>query len=119
MSQPYVFVLVLLAVAVLAVFLAIYTGRRRAQRGAWPLAVLSLAVAVWSAAYGVELASGDLASKLFWAKVQYFGIVTIAPAWFVFAILYTARRSWFTHSSRNLIALARLGAWRRPRRRRC
>ena len=106
MNQPVLFVLALLAVAALAVLLAVYIGRRRTAPGAWPLVFLCLAVAVWSGAYAVEIASQDLTSKLFWAKVQYIGIVTIAPAWFVFAIQYTARRSWFTRSLRNLSTLA-------------
>ena len=54
----------------------------------------------------MELASEDLATKRFWAKVQYIHIVTIAPAWFVFALQYTARRNWFTRSQRNLSLLA-------------
>jgi PAS domain S-box-containing protein len=106
MNQPYSYVLALLMVAVVAVIVATYVGRRHAAPGVWPLVALLLAAAVWSAAYALELVSEDLAAKLFWAKVQYLGIVTIAPAWYLFAIQYTARPSWFTRSLRNLSTLA-------------
>jgi PAS domain S-box-containing protein len=105
MNQPY-YVLTLLIGAVLAVFLSIYIGRRRTAPGAWPLVVLLLAAAVWSAAYALELASEDLTAKLLWAKVEYIGIVAIAPAWFLFSMQYTSRRNWFTRSPRNLALLA-------------
>ncbi|HSR28937.1 MAG TPA: histidine kinase N-terminal 7TM domain-containing protein [Anaerolineae bacterium] len=105
MNQLY-YVLALLVAAVVTVFLAAYTWRRRPAPGAWPLVVLLLAAGLWSAAYAAELTSEDLAANLFWAKVQYIGIVTIAPAWFIFAVRYTARRTWFTRSPRNLALLA-------------
>ena len=100
------YILPLLLSVPLAIYLASYIGRRRTTPGAWPLVVLLLAAAVWSAAYALELASEDLATKLFWAKVQYIGIVTIAPAWFLFVNQYTARQSWLTRSPRNLSLLA-------------
>lgn len=90
----------------LAIYLASYIGRRRTVPGAWPLVVLVLTAAIWTTAYAMELVSEDLATKLFWAKVQYIGIVTVAPAWFLFVIQYTARQSWLTRSPRNRILLA-------------
>ncbi len=96
----------LLLSILMALYLAIYIGSRRATPGAWPLVVILLSAAVWSATYALELASDDLATKMFWAKASYFGIVAIAPAWFLFVTQYTDRQSWFTRSPRNLSLLA-------------
>jgi len=66
-------------------------GWRRRGPGATAFTALLLAVALWAATYGLELLSEPLAQKVFWAKVQYFGIVLIPVAWFVFALQYADR----------------------------
>ena len=63
-----------------------------------------LAVTIWSAAYAFELAGADLATKVFWAKVKYIGIVGVPVAWLAFALQFTHRAAWLTR--RNLILLA-------------
>jgi len=55
-------------------------GWRRRGPGATAFTALLLAVALWAATYGLELLSEPLAQKVFWAKVQYFGIVLIPVA---------------------------------------
>jgi PAS domain S-box-containing protein len=99
-------VLLLLFTATLAGYLARHVTRFHTSPGAWPLVALLLAASVWSIGYAFELASADLTIKLFWAKVQYLGIVTVAPSWFVFAIQYAAQQSRFTHIRRDLSLLA-------------
>jgi PAS domain S-box-containing protein len=63
-----------------------------------------LAAAGWSLAYALELGSTDLATKIFWAKVQYFGIVTVAPTMLIAVLEYTGRDRLITR--RNLALLA-------------
>ena len=55
-----------------------------------------LALFVWSTGYCLEFMGADLPTKLFWAKIQYFGIVTIPAALLLFALVFSGRRSWVT-----------------------
>jgi len=96
----------LIAIVIVALYLASSLWGRRDASGARYLLILILAAAVWSTAYAAELVADDLETKLLWAKVEYIGIVVIAPAWFLFAVLYTARSTWFIGSSRKIALLA-------------
>jgi PAS domain S-box-containing protein len=81
---PYMLPLFVSAAITLAV--TIYAWQRRNQTpSASALALIALALTIWSTAYGLELSGLDLATKMFWGKVQYFGIVVVPYAWFVFA----------------------------------
>ncbi len=66
-------------------------GWRRRGPGATAFAVLLFSVAIWAASYGLELLSEPLSQKVFWSKVEYFGIVLVPVAWFVFALQYADR----------------------------
>ena len=101
-ETPYT--LPLLGAAAVSAALAFYAWRRRSAAGVIPFVGLMLAVAVWSLGYALELASADLSAKLFWAKGQYLGIVTIPVAWLAFVLQYTGRARWLTR--RNLFLLA-------------
>lgn len=103
--QPTLYTLALVAVAVLAAALALYTGRRDAP-GARNVALMMAAVFAWSLGYAFELGQSGLGTKLFWAKVQYFGICAVPAAWLAFALRYTGRERWLTR--RNLALLAAL-----------
>ncbi len=76
---------------VLVVVAGIAWQRRRAPGGMALMAILAGA-GLWTFAYGMELASTDLAMKIFWVKVEYIGIVIIPTAWMVFAWQYAGRR---------------------------
>jgi PAS domain S-box-containing protein len=104
--QPSTYIALMLLTAALALALALYIVRRRSAPGAMALVVLTLAAAVWSAAYAFELAGPDLETKLSWTKIEYLGIVAVAPAWFVFASQYADRARWLTDRRRNLALLA-------------
>ncbi len=84
--------------------IAVFAWRRR-HMGNWamPFTILALAVVIWSTAYATEVASATQAAKVFWAKVEYLGIVTVPVAWFVFALQYTGHTDWLTR--RRLLAL--------------
>jgi len=97
------YTLLLLAVAAVCAGLAGYTGRREAP-GARTVALMMLAVFSWSLGYAFELAAEGLAGKVFWAKVEYLGIVTVPAAWLAFALRYTGRERWVTRGSLGLLA---------------
>lgn len=84
--SPYM--LPLLGAAIASGWVAIYAWRHRATRSAPALAVLAAAIAFWAAGYALEIGGADLATKLFWGKVQYFGIVSVPVLWYIFAYNY-------------------------------
>ncbi len=57
-------------------------------------AVTILASTEWIMMSTLKMAGGDLATKIFWRKMQYPGIVVLPVAWFAFAVLYTGREHW-------------------------
>ncbi len=104
--NPYV-LLLLIAAAVSAAF-ALFAWRRRSVPGATALALLMLAVAEWSLGYALELGSADLPSQVFWAKVEYLGIVSVSVMWLAFVLQYTGREKWLTRRNGALLAIVPL-----------
>jgi PAS domain S-box-containing protein len=102
--QSALYVLLLIIAAAVSVALVFYVWRRRPAPGATPLALLMLAVAIWSLGYALEVGSTNLSAGIFWAKVEYFGIVPLSVTWLAFALQYTKREKWLTR--RNVILLA-------------
>jgi signal transduction histidine kinase len=98
---PYVWPAI--ASAVFAAVLAAYGWRRRWVAGAPPFAALMVCGALWSLGSAFELASTDLAAKIFWAKFQSIWQPAIATAGLWFALEYTDFRGWLVR--RNLILL--------------
>lgn len=94
-EAPFLFALAVAGtVAVVAMLLA---WRQRAAAGGLALAGISAAVAVWAFGYIFELAHTSLDTVLFWAKVEYLGIVSMPVFWLIFALHYTHRmviRGW-------------------------
>ncbi len=78
--------------SLLAVAIAIAALRPRHSPGAAAFACAMLAAAVWSVAECFQYGAGTLDSMLFWSKVQYVGIVLIAPLWLLFAVRHTNSR---------------------------
>jgi len=87
----------LMVAAVISTGLAIYAWQRRATPGATAFVFLMVAIAEWSLAYLLELRASGLAAKVFWAKVEYPGIVTLPVAWLIFALQYSNSPRWRDH----------------------
>jgi PAS domain S-box-containing protein len=102
-ATPYV--LPLLMTALIAGGLAIYSWRRRPAPGATPFFAMMLAVAEWTCGYAFELSSADLDSIVFWAKLEYLGIVIGPVAALVLALEYTGNENWLTRRGRVLLAV--------------
>ena len=51
---------------------------------------------MWTLGYALELAGGDIPTKLFWLDVEYLGIVIVPVAWLALALQYTGRTKWLT-----------------------
>lgn len=100
---PYIIPLVVAAISSMA--LTLYAWQRRhTTPAATSFALLMLAVTEWSIGYALELGSTDLATMLFWARIEYLGIVTVPIAWLVFAVQFSNQDRWLTR--RNLVLLA-------------
>jgi len=65
---------------------------------------MMLSVAVWCLTYILQLSGADMATKLFWAKVRYLGVLGTLTAWPLFALQYAGLERWLTR--RNLALLA-------------
>ncbi len=87
-------VLVLAIPTIAGVVVTWLAWTRRASPGAIPMLVLAPAATIWSVAYGLELATSGLGAKVFWAKVQYFGIAIVPTAWLAVVLAYSGRDSW-------------------------
>src|SRR5207249_3914848 len=90
------YVLPVVASAVIAAALAFVAWHRRPAAGAMPFCFLMLAVAEWALAYAIELVSPDLPTTLFWDNISWFGAVSAPTFWLVFALQYIDRARWLT-----------------------
>ena len=101
-ETPYTIPLV--GASAISAALGVYIWRRFRDPEAAVGALLMVAGAEWILAYALELAGGDLATKIFWAQMKYVGIVIIPTAWLVFALQYTAREKWVTRRRAALLS---------------
>jgi len=93
----------LMLAALVSFFLALYALRKRPASLALIFAMMMFAVSIWALGYAFELGSTTLQSLLFWAKVEYIGIVSGPPTALLLVLVYTGRLQWLF--SRNLALL--------------
>lgn len=91
--------------AMIAVALSIVSWRRRQAIGASLFSLMMLAVAEWSLGYALELSSHELPWMLFWAKVEYFGIIGVILCALLLPLRYTRRLDWFTVRNLTLLSI--------------
>ncbi|HEV8617660.1 MAG TPA: histidine kinase N-terminal 7TM domain-containing protein [Methylomirabilota bacterium] len=87
---------VLLLATALSAAIVVIVGRRRLMPGTVPFTLLMAAAGEWAAMAALEHAAVDPATKVLFAKLEYPGIVSVAPLWLTFALAYTARGAWLT-----------------------
>jgi hypothetical protein len=92
------------AAGAICIVLAIHAWRRRPAPGAAIFAVMMLAVADWTIGYALELGSANLPLILFWARLEYIGIIAGPVAAMLLALAYTGRTRWLTR--RRIATLA-------------
>jgi diguanylate cyclase (GGDEF)-like protein/PAS domain S-box-containing protein len=71
--------------ATIYMFLAAYCVRHWRNQLSPRFSILSLAAVVYTAGYAMELGAPDLASILFWLKIETFGISVLPPLWVMIA----------------------------------
>ena len=95
---PYV-ILYLISAAISAE-LALYGWQRRQVRAAGPFSLLMAALVFWSACHALSVAGSTLQDTLFWAQIQYGGIVLVGPIWLLFVLAYGGEWSGVTPAQR-------------------
>jgi signal transduction histidine kinase/PAS domain-containing protein len=79
------YILPLTAAVILSAWVMLSAWQKRRTLSAAVLAVMGAAILIWLTAYALEIAGTDFATKVFWGKVQYMGIVLVPLTWAVFA----------------------------------
>lgn len=73
-----------------------YLWRQRDAGGVRDLALLMFAVALWTAADGIERAVVELPTKLVLSKISHIGIQSVPVLFFLFVVRFTRRDAWLT-----------------------
>ncbi len=111
-AYPYysVYIAILLANSLVGLVLLVRVWGLRSLPGAHGLILSILCVIEWSLAYVMEILRPDMAEKIFWGKLQYFGISYVALGMFIFTIHFCGRSLWLTSTRKSLLtALASIG----------
>ncbi len=92
-----------------------WSWRKRDTSGALAFGVLMLAVGLWAFGYAFEVGVTRWSAKIWWAKIEYPGIVTIPVAWLFFTARYSGQHKWLTRRNAVLLSiwplLVCLAAW--------
>ena len=75
--------------------------RLYSRRVRLPFAAVMASSAVWATAYGIELRSVGLETKLFWARIAWAGEIPLVTLWLVFVLAYAR----VEHLDRRTLAL--------------
>ncbi len=89
--DPNLWTVPLLLAGVLTSALAWVTWEHRTVPGLRHLCLFLGAISLWILAYLGELLAADLSLMIWFARVEYIGIVAIGPLWLAFALAYTGR----------------------------
>ncbi|MCF6248342.1 MAG: PAS domain S-box protein [Desulfobacula sp.] len=76
----------------IALFIAVYLSPHWKNISARLLALLLVAIAIWSMAYGMEFFSPSLTLKLWWVKIEYIGSVWVGVLLYYFILSITKKR---------------------------
>jgi signal transduction histidine kinase len=94
---------VLLACGSATIIVANYIFRRAGNAVRW-FSLMMLSNAIWSIAYGLELASSTLPQIKFFLNIEYIGITTLPLNWFLFCLNFCGKECWYKKPL-NLIAI--------------
>ncbi len=100
---PYTILELLLGLAAIATLIVLSGIARQSNRRLGRYVALLMGASIfWIVGNLLEISARDYAAKVFWAKMQYFGIVTAPPAWLFFSLHYAdyngAIRRWWRWS---------------------
>ncbi len=98
--------LALYLTAAVYALLGIHTIRKRAQ-GSAPsyFAWMMLAMAWWSASYGMEVHVPEISAKIFLVKIEYPAVVAIPVFWLFFVLDYIGQSALLSRRNKILVAI--------------
>ena len=85
------YTIILIGSTIIACLLLIRIWALRSTPGAYGLMISVASVAEWSLTYVMEITQTNMADKIFWAKMEYFGISFVVVGIFIFAMYYSGR----------------------------
>ncbi len=103
--QELILIFLLLLAGIISLLMLYYALRRLAVPGAKIFAVLLVSLVIWSVGYALELTSQEQSRLIFWAKVQYAGIVTLPTAWFFLSLRIANHDKWLRPPIPSLAAI--------------
>jgi signal transduction histidine kinase len=99
------YIVILLASSVVGFLLLIRVWGLRSIPGTYGL-MLAVGCAIeWSLTYAMEISSTNMAEKIIWAKLEFFGISYVALGMFIFTMHYSGRGDWLTPTRTALLAI--------------
>lgn len=96
-------ILIVCGIASIALSNFIYTKGGKAVK--W-FTLMLLSTAVWSIAYGLELASNSLAQIVLFIKIEYLGVAPLSVAWLFFALHLSGKEKWYQKTLNVALLLA-------------
>jgi len=98
--HPYVVVLTVSALTALITAIIIL---RRDVPGSLMLGGVLLGTFIWSGAYAMSWSVVELAEKILWLKIMYFGVAAVPALFLIFTLTFTRNEQWLT--TRNMVLL--------------
>ncbi|WP_245837592.1 MULTISPECIES: sensor histidine kinase [Methanobacterium] len=77
-----------MASAFIILSLGIYSYKKRSSTLHTYFIFFMISIFLWCLGAGMEFFSIAIWAKVFWIKVTYFGVATVAPLWFIFVLNY-------------------------------
>jgi PAS domain S-box-containing protein len=99
------YIVILLAGSLMGILLLMRIWGVRIIPGAYGLMLAVGCVVEWSLTYAMEIFSTNLAEKILWAKLEFFGISYVTLGMFIFTMHYSGHGSWLTRTRTALLAI--------------
>jgi diguanylate cyclase (GGDEF)-like protein len=89
----------------LAGSVSLFAWQHRREDGMRWLAWMLIAVTEWSIGNAMELAIPNIPDKIFWAKIEFLGILSAPTFYLLFALEYNRLQHWLTRRIINLLLI--------------
>jgi signal transduction histidine kinase len=99
------YIVILLAGSLMGILLLTRIWGVRIIPGAYGLMLAVGCVVEWSLTYAMEIFSTNMAEKILWAKLEFFGISYVTLGMFIFTMHYSGRGGWLTRTRSALLAI--------------
>ena len=94
MNNTIPFVGLLLVSAMLMLYIAQFSWKKRAVSGAKPLTLLALSVFVWTLSYALEIINPNPSWMLFWDHIKHLGMSFASTFLLLFVVAYAGYEKW-------------------------